>query len=378
MKARHIKSKGSFDPGLYFLFKRRSSRFLRRSAERSVLIPDDHERLHPVEVSRDRIIRHVVGLRPYRPDGFRIQKEDFSGKQLIHNYGHGGGGISLSWGTAAQAIAMIDYKPGSSVAVLGCGVIGLSTAILLLRRGYQVTIYTRELPPKTTSNVSGALWAPVSSYDPGRVDGAFLSRFEKAAAVSQRMFQDLVGERYGVRWIRNFYPGGFDFPGGRSLYPGIREYGPENAWFDCTFLQEAHTFLIEPPIYLKALQEDVLHGGGKIIVRSFQCMDDLAGLEEQVIMNCTGLGSRLLFQDNALIPVKGQVTVLLPQPEIDYSYVVPTPGARLYMFPRKDGIVLGGNSVADDWSMDPDPDETERVLQAHSSISAYMNRQSKP
>jgi len=47
------------------------------------------------------ILGHRVGLRPARPE-VRLESEPFGGGVLWHNYGHGGAGISLSWGCAAE------------------------------------------------------------------------------------------------------------------------------------------------------------------------------------------------------------------------------------------------------------------------------------
>ena len=327
----------------------------------------------PVNVSEDRVIRTAVGLRPYRPSGYLIKKEKIGEKEIIHNYGHGGGGISLSWGTVTLAVNMISAVQASKIAVLGCGVIGLSTAILLQRRGFQVTIYSKQLPPDTVSNVAGALWAPVSVFEPSLVDSKFIEQFNNASQISQRMFQDLVGERYGVWWIKNYFlGGGFRFPGGKNLYPGFKEYG--KGLFDYSKVEEINTLMIEPPIYLNSLLDDFYRAGGEIKIVDFRTTQELMSLEEAVIMNCTGLGSKKLFNDSSLTPVKGQLSVLLPQPEIDYSYIVSSHDKLLYMFPRKDGIILGGTSEKGNWSLDPSEEESSRIIKGHSAISEYLKK----
>src|SRR3712207_2946930 len=138
---------------------------------------EEPRRLAPLKSSRDRRIRTVVGLRPYRPEGFVLTNERLGDKVVVHNYGHGGGGVSLSWGVAQMAAEQARNLEDKAVAVLGCGVVGLSTARVLQRRGKAVTIYTRELPPETTSNVAGALWYPTHVYDRQRVSSTFLERF---------------------------------------------------------------------------------------------------------------------------------------------------------------------------------------------------------
>ena len=89
-------------------------------------------------------------------------------------------------------------------AVLGSGAVGLATARLLQKRGYDVTIYARDLPPDTTSNIAGAQWSPAEVSDPDRRTPEFIHQQERAARLSHRYFQDLVGDYYGVRWIENY------------------------------------------------------------------------------------------------------------------------------------------------------------------------------
>jgi D-amino-acid oxidase len=54
------------------------------------------------------ILEHKVGLRPGRP-AVRLEAEQWApGKLLIHNYGHGGAGVTLSWGCAAEVVRMVE------------------------------------------------------------------------------------------------------------------------------------------------------------------------------------------------------------------------------------------------------------------------------
>src|SRR6185436_14460244 len=118
-----------------------------RSRTFAALLQQRH--LAPVRVSRERLIRTVVGLRPFRSEGFVVEAEKLREKLLVHNYGHGGAGVTLSWGTASLAVDLardfIQSKSQRSAAkysrnrhprfaVLGCGVSGLSTARLLQQR----------------------------------------------------------------------------------------------------------------------------------------------------------------------------------------------------------------------------------------------------
>src|SRR4051812_48761001 len=74
-------------------------------------VPSRRFRLAPVRVEPGRVIREVVGLRPYRKSGFRVEAVPLGDKTLVHNYGHGGGGISLSWGSAALAAELALATP---------------------------------------------------------------------------------------------------------------------------------------------------------------------------------------------------------------------------------------------------------------------------
>ena len=160
--------------------------------------------LRRVRVSRSRIIRSIAGLRPFRPSGFVVNAERMNDKVIIHNYGHGGGGITLSWGTSHLAMELANETAFKRCAILGCGAAGLSAARLMQTAGWDVTIYAKDLPPNTTSNVAGGQWSPTSVFEEQVATPKFLQQFERAMRHAYRYYQDLVGSEYGVRWISNY------------------------------------------------------------------------------------------------------------------------------------------------------------------------------
>jgi len=340
--------------------------------------------LFPVEVSWDRVIRTTVGLRPNRESGFLLAPERFDHKTVIHNYGHGGAGWSLSWGTGYLAADLALAHTERRAAVLGCGTVGLTSARQLQRRGFDVTIYAMALPPYTTSNMSWAAFTPTSGLVSRRTP-EWDAQFRKAIDISYREHQLLVGRGYGVSWIYSYSPtdnaggGGGGGGGGVAAEPLL----PSSASVGNVFLQPGeHPFLtryarrsptlrFEPSIYLEAMLRDFLAFGGKVVVRKFDSPRNLMLLDEDLIVNCTGLGSKALFGDQELTPVKGQLVVLVPQPEVDYSM-----GG---MLPRSDGIVLGHVQQRDNWSLEVDIEERNRVVEnAMRTLSALRTPRMGP
>ncbi len=332
----------------------------------------DPRRLVPVRARRERVIRSLAGLRPFRPSGFVVRADRFDDTVVVHNYGHGGGGISLCWGSSALAVDLAQETGRDRFAVLGCGALGLTTARLLQDRGYAVTIYAKDLPPHTTSNIAGGHWSPFTVSERGRTTPAHDAQFERAARLAHRQFQNLTGGPYGVRWLENYVLSDTPLQPNRSaiadLFFDSEDLPPAAHPFDAPHVRRFTTMLIEPGIFLDTLMRDFLLRGGRVVVREFAAVRDVVSLEETAIVNCMGLGSRTLFNDEELVPLRGQLAVLLPQPEVDYVVLA----GDHYMFPRSDGIVLGGTREADQWSTEPVPETIDAIVSAHARIFAAM------
>ena len=348
-------------------------------------------RLPVVHASWDRVIRTTIGLRPHRPSGFVLKADRFGAKTLIHNFGHGGSGMSLSWGTGSMAADMALAHQDRRAAVMGSGVVGLTSARELQRRGFDVTIYAATVPPDTTSNMSLAGFTPTSGLvAPPRRTPEWDAQFREAVLISYRRLQLLTGPKYGISWLPNYSPTDNDDIGPGVFAGGENPLMPESITnprlllqpgehpFPTRFAIERTEMRIEPSIYLDALMDDFLLWGGKVVIRKFETPNDVAALNENVIVNCTGLGSKALFNDPELIPLKGQLTVLIPQAEITYSTnggarPPTTPAAGfVHMMPRSDGIVLGGTSLRDDWSLEVNEKERQRIVDAHIDLFTLM------
>ena len=358
-------------------------------------VPQARRVLPAVNASWDRVIRTTIGLRPHRPSGFVLKADKLDGKTLIHNYGHGGAGMSLSWGTASMATDLALPHTERKAAVLGSGVVGLTSARELQRHGFDVTIYAATVPPDTTSNMSLAGFTPTSGFvDNDKRTPEFDAQFRQAVVIAYRRLNLLAGPSYGITWISNYQPtdiepvpggggGGNNQPGGPGqlmprdipnprvvLYPGEHP-------FPTKYAIERPEMRIEPSIYLDALMNDFLLWGGKVVIRKFETPRDIAALPENVIVNCTGLGAKAIFNDAELVPLKGQLTVLIPQSEITYSTsgigrVLPPNSGFLHMMPRQDGIALGGTSIRDDWSTTVSEPDRTRIVDAHIDLFDRM------
>lgn len=326
--------------------------------------------LPPVNVSEDRVIRTVAGLRPYRASGFVVRAEALGDKRIVHNYGHGGAGITLSWGTSKLATELGLPGHQGAVAVVGAGIVGLTNARLAQEAGYAVTIHAAALPPHTTSNIAGGQISPATLFDDDAVTPAWRAQFEAAMDYSWRRFQIMVGADYGVRWLPTYEETrltALPMPADPHR-PGQRIVATDAHPFPVERMRHYTTMYVETGRFLRQLLRDFEAAGGRIVVRNFETPADLAALPERLIFNCTGLGARALFGDTELRPIRGQLAVLLPQPEIEYAYAT----RAGYMFPRADGIVLGGTFERDQWEAAPQPAAIARIVAAHRQLAAAL------
>lgn len=331
-----------------------------------------------LRISMDRIVKETVGLRPYRASGPRLDVETLDKKTIIHNYGHGGSGWSLSWGTGNIARQNVLKTGEKKVAVLGCGTVGIATARLLQESGCDVTIYAKDLPPNVTSNLATGTWSPASRVcDPKVAAPEFQKTWEDATRYSFRRFQFLLGMNDIACWGEEYYvydepppsvqirvnPGmaasggeAFEVPG---LIPERVQLSKREHPFGAKkFVGRRANLIFNIPSYLHHHLSDFLLFGGKVKIQEIKHLEDIDALPERVVVNCLGLGAKAVFNDAELTPVSGQLSCLIPQSDVQYKLF--TMGANFVS--RKDGIYLGSNGIVGNWDTTPSREQTEKVV----------------
>jgi D-amino-acid oxidase len=340
-------------------------------------------RLPKVKVSADRVIKETVGLRPFRQSGPRVETQELGKKTIVHNYGHGGSGWSLSWGTAMIATELVQQTNARQVGVMGCGVVGLATARTLQQNGYEVTIYTKDSYPNITSAMATGTWSPTSRLvHPSKVTPEFAAMYQKACTHSYKTFQRLLGLNQVVDWMDNYrVHSGEERRSDYSdelksklntpavdFYPKAELLSKKENPFTYPTVSRNPTTIFNIPAYLKMMRDDFLLAGGKIQNKTFSKPEDVDALPENCIVNCTGLGAQEIFGDEELMPVSGQLCFLIPQPELTYRANM----GGVYFIPRRDGIMLGGNGIDGNWDTNPDPLVKEKYLSTVEEMMKHL------
>ncbi len=339
--------------------------------------------LQPLRARPDRITRVTVCTRPFRADGPRIEAERVGDKTIVHNYGHGGSGWSLSWGSGTLAVELAMATGERDVAVVGCGAIGLTTATLLQRAGARVTIYAKDLPPNVRSALATGTWTPDSRIALAeRATPGFKQRWQRMARTSFEAYQTLLGlpgtpvEFFDLYFVsdegataavqptddrprfaqlqRELVP---------ELLPQAEDFGPGSHPLGAHRLRRVPSMMFNLVSYTRLLLGDFVANGGRIEVTELHAAADFARLRERTVVNATGYGARALLGDTSVTPVRGQLARTAPEAGVDYGLVF----RNVAFVPRRDGFVfqmLGENEYYGygDEGTAPDRAEAERAV----------------
>jgi glycine/D-amino acid oxidase-like deaminating enzyme len=344
-----------------------------------------------VRAELNRLFDITVCLRPFRAQGPRLDAEEVNGKLVVHNYGHGGSGWSLSWGSAHVVVAKAMQAGPKEIAVIGCGALGLTAAIVAQQAGVKVTIYARDMLADTRSARATGSWTPDSRIAlADKVAPEFPALWEQMARTSFHTYRRYLGlpgnpvewtDRYylsggthihppadGLAFasysdrIRDIMPRSEDLPGGATNFPATSSVR-HNALMQFNIADYGHTLLT-----------DFFTAGGRFVPMEFHSLGEVSRLKEKVVINCPGYGARALCRDESIVPVRGQIGWLIPQPEVNYGLYYD----GVSVLSRRDGIVVQVLSGGDmrgygDENETVDRGESEDAVRTIASLYAQMS-----
>ncbi|MBC2666847.1 FAD-dependent oxidoreductase [Novosphingobium flavum] len=321
----------------------------------------------------DQLIDVKCCIRPLRAAGPNLAAEIIGNALVVHNYGHGGSGWSLSWGSAEVAVGKALSVLPREIAVVGCGIIGLTTAVVAQRAGLRVTIYARDMIQRSRSFRASGSFTPDSRVALTEPAGpAFGDLWETMARLSWKTFRTYLGlpgnpvefhDSYGLSdtpiekrhyppdpaitdsyatkgvpvqnsefmhlsdRIKDIVPQAVDVPAEEN--PFALPYAQRSSQMHFNFASYAHTLLSE-----------FFAGGGRFVNRDFHSPAEYGQLAEKVVINCTGYAARDLWRDRTIIPVRGQTGWLVPQPDANYGVRY----KNVSMLSKGDGVVVQNNN----------------------------------
>jgi D-amino-acid oxidase len=263
---------------------------------------------------------------------------------------------------------MTSQQP--DVLVIGAGVSGLTAAICLAEAGCGVTVAAAQRGPLITSAAAGALWGPhLVGMD---------ERVTRWGAVTLAMLTELAADpSTGVRLASGVVVSAGDqsepfdwvaaLDSARPCDPAELPAGYAAGW-------RLTAPIVSMPDYLGYLMARLDRAGGRLREAEFASLAEAAGLTTApVIVNCSGIGARLLVPDHDVTPVRGQV-VVTENPGLSEFFVGvgEDPADVSYYFPHGDVVVLGGSEEAGNWSLDPDPAIAERILRGCAAVEPRL------
>jgi D-amino-acid oxidase len=247
---------------------------------------------------------------------------------------------------------------GQSVIVVGAGVIGLTTAVVLAEAGFAVTVLAKEMPGNTTSAAAGAMWGPYLVEPRDRV--------QDWAEYSLRAFAGLAGiPGTGVRLVTGIEASRSASarpPDFLAMLDNVGACGPGELPDGFVTGWRYTVPLIDMDMYLSYLRRRLETAGGSLRQQQVTDFGQVARLAP-VVVNATGMGARELAGDDQLTPVRGQL-VIVDNPGITDFFTEDTGLSPdlLHLYPHGGSLVLGGVAEDGNWSLEPDENTARAII----------------
>lgn len=251
----------------------------------------------------------------------------------------------------------------SHIALVGKGVVGLTTAEALVKAGHSVTIYSKDDDINTASYGAGAYWWPHKAWPPERVSNW--------SAISYNVYEELsLIPDSGINMLRHFrYSEREDETKyALDLTKNVREIPVETLPFFAIDAFECLLPVIDVPVYMPWLKDNVQQMGVRFVTKSLNSLTELQS-EADIIVNCSGLGAKSLVDDSEVFPIRGQVVRVEKNPSLNTCIrMVHREPVLTLILPRSNDILLGGTVNENSESTDSNEQETQEIVERCSRV----------
>jgi len=244
---------------------------------------------------------------------------------------------------------------------------GLPTAVMLTESKLQplVTLIAEQFSPNITSNAAVASLR-ITDYTKFESDPRKVKWTGETYQYLSKLFPTPLAARLNLSLVPSYaiFDEYKEYPGLKDLVLGFRFLNaeekrvlniPEDKTVTCY-----STFTISCGQFLAWQMEQFKANGGTVVQKKLKNLKEIDG-EYDIIVNCTGLGSRELVGDQELYPNKGQA-MLVKAPWVKYVIKEEFDGGTFSIYPRSEGVVLGGTAQINNWSTDVDPTDSANIL----------------
>jgi D-amino-acid oxidase len=234
----------------------------------------------------------------------------------------------------------ITEKQPPKIAIIGAGVIGLSTALLAQEAGYDVAIYSDRQPTETTSAKAAASFKPHAVAYNELAHRTVEIGWDDFARIAHEQNPTETGVRKHVHWEAASAQKA-DAPY-LVLMEDLEHHEKPNVPGGYSFGWKYKTFFVDTSLYLPWMTHKFEAQNGRMILvaNKFEHPEQFRDIPADVVFNCTGLGARELMNDDKMQPIKGQIALIDPRPDMDWS--ISADG--FYVYPRSKDTVLGGST----------------------------------
>ncbi|XP_036928269.1 D-aspartate oxidase [Acanthopagrus latus] len=262
------------------------------------------------------------------------------------------------------------------VCVVGAGVIGFSTAVCVAEAlpFCSVTLLADKFSPDTTSDgAAGILFAAKFPDIPlERQKRWFKDSFDHLLDIAQSQHSPEAGVMLSSGWqIFKEVPADKK-PFWADSVIGFRfmTEGELKRFPDHKFGQAFTTIKCECSSYLPWLEKRFREAGGSVEQRKVDSLQEL-GSSYDIIVNCSGLGSKTLVHDNQVYPVRGQV-LKVEAPWL--QHFIRDGDGKTYIYPGIHSVTVGGTRQEQDWRLQVDDGDTRSILERCSRLEPSLSK----